>query len=165
MTEETIRIAAHQFMKGLKLQQIDVQHDNQLVEATVVESFIARKGDDTFIPGAWVVAVHIESDDLWEAVLKGELNGFSMQGVGFKAETTIALEIPEFVEGLTEEVNDHTHQFIVRFDESGNFLGGQTTEVNGHIHLIRKGTSTEKADDHAHRFQFVEVWANVDNIE
>ena len=157
MTAETIETAAHKFMKGLRLKSIDVEHNNDLIPASVVESFIARPSDPDFFPGSWVVGVHVEDPDVWDMVMKGELNGFSIQGLGLATETEIELEIPEYVNGHTHESQGHSHVFTVRFTETGGFLGGRTDEVEGHSHVIRKGTATEFSGDHNHRFAFVEL--------
>lgn len=157
MTEETIRKAAHNFMKKMRLNKIDTNHDNNLVSAMVVESFIARSDDTIFVPNSWVIGVHIEDDTIWEQVIKGDLNGFSMQGTGMSTPVDIEVEIPEFVEGQTAEAEKHVHVFIVKFDDEGGFLGGWTDEVDGHRHRILRGTATEDSSGHSHRFAFVGV--------
>lgn len=128
----------------------------------MVESFIARKSDDTFVEGAWVVGVHVDDSDVWDMVKSGDLAGFSMAGSAVKTATEIEMEIPEFVKGETEEVLDHSHSFSVAFDGEGKYLGGITTPADdGHFHQISKGTSTDKVNDHSHRFVFIEEMTNV----
>ena len=160
MTAESIQEAAYSFMKKLRGQRIDVNHDNSVVDAGVVESFIARDGDPTFVPGAWVVGVHIEDSDVWDKVVKGELNGFSMQGVGVSSEVELEFEVPEFVVGRTAIADDHEHEFIVKFDDQGTFMGGWTDDSAGHKHAIVRGTATEFAEGHNHRFVFAGVQLN-----
>jgi hypothetical protein len=167
MTAEDIREMAYKFMKEMKLDQIDTQHNNQLVDGCrVVESFIVRKGDPTFIEGAWVVGVHIPCDDTWARVKKGELNGFSMQGLVEKTDMIVEMEIPPFLRGQTMKSEDgHEHTFVVAYDEEGNFVGGETDVVNGHSHRIRKGTATEISVGHSHRFSHVEGMNMVSQTE
>ena len=47
--------------------------------AEVVESFIAREGDQDFIEGAWVMGVKY-APEIWEKVLAGDYTGFSIGG-------------------------------------------------------------------------------------
>lgn len=162
MTPEEIQKTAHQFLANQKGLNIDIEHDGNLIGAQVVESFIARKSDDTFVDGSWVVGVHINDAKVWEAVEKGDLSGFSMQGMATHVPAKLEMEIPEFVKGETDEVESHTHDFSVSFDEEGYYHGGVTSIANdGHFHNISKGTSTDKVNGHSHRFAFIEEWANV----
>jgi hypothetical protein len=158
MDHDTIETMAYKFMKDLNLKQIDVQHSNHLVEgASVVESFIARKGDPDFIEGAWVVGIHVPDDKTWSQIKKGEINGFSLEALVKKTKTEIEVEIPPVLSGKTSKSDDgHEHEFYVTYDPEGNLVGGRTNEVNGHSHQVRKGTVTEEAQGHRHRFSFVE---------
>lgn len=82
MTAEEIEKMAHRFMENLRLTKIDKQHDWDPDEGVVVESFIARPGDPDFTPGAWVLGTKILKEETWQAILKGEINSYSMAGVG-----------------------------------------------------------------------------------
>ena len=81
MTAEEIEKMAHGFMRRFSQGNVDSQHDRRENGSVVVESFIAREGDPTFIPGSWVVGVFVEDDRVWEGVKKGEFNGFSMDAM------------------------------------------------------------------------------------
>ena len=155
-TAEVIREAAWGFMRKSATMAVDVGHSEIDCGAYVVESFIARKGDPDFIEGSWVIGVWCP-DAEWEMVKKGELNGFSLDGFGIRVPTTIEIEVPDLIKGDTTETDGHVHEFYVRFDENGTFLGGETSPgPDGHVHLIKRGTVTEDANDHSHRFSFVE---------
>ena len=158
MTEIEIEKMAHRFMKNQLLYGVDTEHDMADNGCVVVESFIAREGDPDFIKGAWVAAISVP-DEIWPLVKSGELGGFSMYGGGERIPTMITIEVPDdgIMKGETEEMEDHSHKFTLRFDSEGNFLGGETNTVNGHSHEITKGTVTDKKDDHRHRFSFVEA--------
>lgn len=158
MTAVEIEKMSHQFMKDGLLRGVDTQHDLQDNGAVVVESFIARKDDPDFIHEAWVAAVWVP-DELWPLVKSGELGGFSMYGSGERTPTMITIEIPDngIIKGDTDTAEDHIHTYFVKYDDEGNFLGGETNAVDGHSHKIIKGTTTEKADDHRHRFSFIEA--------
>lgn len=82
MTPEEIEKMAYRFMKNLRLFKIDTHHDEVENGCYVVESFIAREGDPDFEPGSWVVATKITDDDIWQAIMDGEITGYSMQGFG-----------------------------------------------------------------------------------
>lgn len=80
MSAEEIEKMAHNFLAKLRVYQVDKQHDEEPDEGVIVESFIARPGDPDFTPGAWVVATKILRDETWEAILRGEITGYSMAG-------------------------------------------------------------------------------------
>lgn len=157
MRAPEIEKMAYGFMRSMKLDSVDSQHDNVLVDGCcVVESFIARKGDPDFIEGSWVVGMHIDNDAMWAKVQKGEINGFSIEAMVIKETQTIDMDIPPVLSGLTQKAEDHTHDFLVAYSPEGVFMGGRTSLTNGHFHIIKRGTVTEDNDGHAHRFSHVE---------
>lgn len=159
MTVDTIRNMAHNFLLKAETTSIDVEHSGDKVPAGVVESFIARKNDPDFIENSWVTGVKIFDDVIWGQIKKGEINGFSLDGIGKGEDVELVVEIPEFVTGETDVVDGHAHVFKVEFDEDGTFLGGRTEDDTDHDHVILKGTITETTNEHAHRFSFVEMYA------
>lgn len=157
MTRESIQEMAYEFMRKGLVNKIDLNHTQQESGCYVVESFIARDDDPIFIPGSWVLGVKVPDPEIWRMVKSGELNGFSFDGVGFRVETILEIEMPLYIEGETDEANGHKHRFFVKYDEEGNFLGGWTDEgPDGSKHRILRGTVTEEDNGHAHRFSFVE---------
>lgn len=157
MSRETIRAMAYDFMRAGRLNKVDHEHSEVPVGATIVESFIARDDDALFVPGSWVVGCHVANPEIWALVKSGEINGFSFGGAAVRTESTIELNIPETLTGKTDEMAGHSHEFIVRYSPEGEFLGGTTTPgPDGHVHLILRGTVTEDAAGHHHRFSFVE---------
>ncbi len=86
-TAAEIEGAAYGFMKGLRLLNVDADHDFDPKAAFVAESWLL-KGVDSLFPkekaGSWAVGVRVEDDALWERVKKGELSGLSMAGVAKK---------------------------------------------------------------------------------
>ena len=82
-----IERAAYGFMKGLRLLNVDAQHDFDPKAAFVAESWIT-KGADPLFPdepeGSWAVGIRVEDEALWESVKKGELAGLSMAGYAAK---------------------------------------------------------------------------------
>lgn len=157
MRADQIVKMAHEFTRKNQMGQIDLMHNNKLVKgASVVESFIARKGDPDFIEGAWVVGVHVPDENLWKSIKKGDINGFSMEALVSRHIQEVEIEIPPVVRGLTSKSEDHTHEFYVTYDREGNFRGGTTNVVNGHKHEILAGTHTETSNGHRHRFSSVD---------
>lgn len=156
MTADEIQKMAWKFLAQGNTRKIDVGHDNKLVEAAVVESFIAREGDPIFIPGSWVVGVYIEDPVTWQKVLDGELNGFSMEAFVKRTEQTLNIEMPSLVSGDTTVDEGHSHKWYVNYSPEGLFLGGNTDEVNGHYHEIKSGTVTAESAGHIHRFSAVD---------
>lgn len=170
MEAEDIRKMAHNFIGRGLTDQCDLQHDNATNHGLeIVESFVARKDDLTFIPGSWVVGVRVNDDQVWEAVKSGEFNGFSMQAKVFTKQVEVEIEVPEEVEGTTERASDnpeggHRHTYKVRFDENGQMIGGQTDAVEGHYHVITSATLTgppvrngiPEDGGHTHRYSFLD---------
>jgi hypothetical protein len=157
MGADAVRDMAYGFMKKGLLSKVDIQHSQEECGAYIVESFIARDDDPVFLPGSWVIGVHIPDVETWALVKSGELNGFSLDGFGIRVPTKFEIDMPELLKGETDISMDHKHGFIVKFDNEGNFLGGRTTEAaDGHWHEIVKGTVTEDASGHNHRFSFIE---------
>lgn len=156
MSAEEIRKTAYRFLQKGRQAAVDTDHDRAANGSHIVESFIARDGDPTFIPGSWVIGLRVPDPALWARIKKGELNGFSFEGVGLRAPATVQLDIPDSVSGLSQEAAGHRHRFVVTFDEAGGFLGGEIDEVEGHRHDIRKGTVTEDTAGHFHRYSFAE---------
>lgn len=157
MTPETVRDMAYQFMKNGYGSNIDVEHSRTPSGAYVVESFIARDDDPTFIPGSWVIGVKVPDPATWSLIKSGELNGFSLDGMGVRKATQFEVDMPELLKGETTDTNGHQHTFFVKYDEAGNFLGGNTSAgPDGHVHQISRGTVTETVGGHNHRFSFVE---------
>ena len=95
MTAEEIQKAARWFVKNGD--KVDIQHSYEAAEgATVVESYITpcdfMISDTPVIKGTWVMTVEIDNAQLWDAVQKGEITGFSMGGVGKYSEEDVNLD-------------------------------------------------------------------------
>jgi hypothetical protein len=156
MTADEIEKMAHAFMRNGNLKGIDRDHDQAAIHNDcVVESFIARPGDPDFIPGSWVVGIHVPDPLQWQAVKDGKYNGLSMDGDAERIEKTITLNVPERLEGITSVTRGHEHRFVVGYSDAGG-ISGITDEVEGHHHTISRGTVTDEADGHTHRFSYVE---------
>lgn len=93
MTADEIRKAAYWFAKNGS--GIDIQHNFKKFEkAEVVESWIAPSdfeiGKEKIKKGSWLMTVEISDPDVWSAVEKGEITGFSMGGQGVYTESELS---------------------------------------------------------------------------
>ncbi|HIE6656597.1 TPA: XkdF-like putative serine protease domain-containing protein [Bacillus anthracis] len=144
MTAEEIEKAAHEFMK--EAQNIDTQHDFTAGAGEIVESYIAP--DDleingtTIQKGSWVIATKA-SDEVWEKIKKGEINGYSMAGT---AEVEDQEEVSKSEDGIIKSFMKHM----------GAFFNGHNTAA------IEKG---EVRDNYARNQQMRNVWAAWDSME
>lgn len=169
MRPEEIRKAAHWFMENSRTDMVDSEHDNVPRNVRIVESYIAKEGDpDGFIPGSWVAGGQVNDDGTWKQVQRGELNGWSLDGMGHKRQVTVKITAVKLLKGETTPsthpaIESHPHPFMIEFDSKGKVIPTKTKEVNGHWHPIHKTTATEMAFDlqgnplpddqnHAHRF-------------
>ncbi len=85
MTEEEITKAAHWFMKNNG--DVDLQHCFKKCDgAEIVESYVAKCdmeiGGQLVKKGTWLMTMEVTDSDVWDAIQKGEITGFSMGGVG-----------------------------------------------------------------------------------
>lgn len=90
MTAKEIQKAAYWYAKNGN--KVDLQHSFEKCEgADVVESWIAKSdckiGDTEIKKGTWLMTMEITDTDVWNAIEKGEITGFSMGGVGKYSET------------------------------------------------------------------------------
>jgi 2'-5' RNA ligase len=85
---EDIEAAAHRYLAESR--KHDVQHEEEQVAVVPVESFIAPADMEIagapVLKGSWVMAVKVEDPEVWAAVQKGDLTGFSIGGTGVREE-------------------------------------------------------------------------------
>lgn len=163
MTAEEIRKMAHAFLGKQLTTHVDTQHNNEKNGCIVVESFIARDGDPDFIPGSWVIAVWCPLE-MFNKVLSGEINGFSVEAEVLRKDRRLAYDLPDEMYGMTSVKEGHDHRFKIYINDEGLFAGGITAPSgeDGHYHLIKSGTITELAGNppHRHNFEFIEMYIN-----
>lgn len=111
---KTIEKAAHEFM--LKYRQIDKNHDFVAGVGEVVESYIApadmELNGEPVKKGTWILTTKAD-EETWEAVKKGEFQGYSLAGV---AETEVIEE---------EVTKTEEKQFKSFFQSMKGFFSGQ----------------------------------------
>ncbi len=112
---ETIKKAAHDFLRGGGNANVDIQHDEKPSGAHVVESYLDEKG-------AWQVAIQMDPQSAeFKKVQKGELKGLSMGAFCEKAE-----EEPPAEEG--KEADNQVTEALVKMQKS---LDGLSERLNG----------------------------------
>ena len=81
---DEIKRAAYNFMKGSDLSYcIDVNHNFNIADAYICESWIVKSKDEFFNEeGAWAVGIKIEDEELREMIKNGTITGLSMYGSG-----------------------------------------------------------------------------------
>lgn len=156
-TMESIREFAYGFMiNGFA---IDVDHDNEArQDIYILESFIAREGDTTFVEGSWVVAMYVENDEIWQDVLDGEITGYSWEAFinTLPVEVQMADSSTRFGNTEADPYDGHTHEYFVWVDLYGVPTFGGTTESNGHTHTISGNVRTDVSFSHRHIINIVE---------
>lgn len=87
-SKETIRAAAYAFLKQGNQREHTLQHEIKVAGCTVVESWIREYDEDKSVKlgidapiGAWIVGNKVDNDDIWMQVKKGEVKGFSIEGL------------------------------------------------------------------------------------
>lgn len=155
MTATELRKVAHRFMLNGLATSIDLQHDNELVDACVVESFIARKGDPDYEEGAWVATTKIHDKAVWKMVKDGKINGYSFEIMTYRDELDVEIEYHTWYYGFTDpDPHDkHDHPFLVRLDSNGEIVSGKTGlgSDGSPPHPITKSNITEAVDGRTHR--------------
>jgi len=158
MLPEDVKLLAHRFLLTTKNHMIDIMHNNKVVRASVIESFIARDGDPDYAKDAWVLGVKIFDKQAWADVKVGKLNGFSLEALVYKYEAEVVYDMLPVHFGCVEQNDGHFHTFWLEVDDDGRVTGGHTSEADdGHTHQIACGTATELSNGHAHRFFLNEI--------
>ena len=158
-TRQSVREFAYGFM--LNGFGINHEHDTPDIsdEVSIIETFIAREGDPTFIVGSWVLGVFVGKDEVWQAILDGEVNGFSYEAMVkfFALDLIVPNETTRY--GVTEPAlsDGHEHGFFVLLDRDGRVITGGTTWDEGHAHPISQHTFTDAGgfDSHTHIFNVI----------
>lgn len=89
MSKETVKKAAHLYLKRLKLNNATLEHESSVGGVSVVESWmvedIAMDKLNLYgvkpIEGAWAVIMKVDNDEVWNDVKLGKYLGFSIEGI------------------------------------------------------------------------------------
>lgn len=162
MLPEDVKLLAHRFLLTVKNHMIDIMHNNKIVKASVIESFVARRGDPDYTEDAWVLGTKIFDAQAWADIKVGKLNGYSLEAMVYKYDAEVTYDMLPVHFGVSEENDGHSHTFWLEVDDNGRVTGGGTSEEtdaegNLHDHKIACGTATELSNKHAHRFFLNEI--------
>lgn len=153
MTADEIQKAAYWYMKNA--QGTDVQHSFLQQEGVcVVESWIER--NDTTIEGeavkagTWMMTMEITDADIWEAIQKQEITGFSMGGYCAYGEEDVDLNEMEKNATGTDTGAEEKKGFLVKM---ADMLG---------LSSLLKG---EVTDTYNERVKGSNFWAAIDSLE
>ena len=81
---EEIEKMAYKFMREKKLDNVNINHSQNEGDIFLIESYILdskhniQEFKDVEL-GSWIVSYKVENDEVWEAIKKGHLNGFSVE--------------------------------------------------------------------------------------
>lgn len=123
MTADEIQKAAYWYMKNA--QCVDVQHSFESEPgACVVESWVEKAditvGNQDIKAGTWMMTMEITDDDLWDAVEKGGITGFSVGGTCIYGADDVELETSKTAkEETTVQENENNVQVT---EEKRGFL-------------------------------------------
>jgi 2'-5' RNA ligase len=94
MTPDDVKFAAHYYMtvKGI----LGYRH-MQTAPADVVESYLAPcdfvLGEQLIKKGSWVLVTRVNDDQLWQQIVNGEINGYSVGGFGVEVDPVTGLPL------------------------------------------------------------------------
>jgi hypothetical protein len=87
-SKEVIARIAEKFMRELRNQETNIQHEDNRAGAYVMETWLVESEDDKLnkiygfnVPvGTWAIKMRVEDPETWKMVKEGKLNGFSIEG-------------------------------------------------------------------------------------
>lgn len=144
MTEEEITKAAYWFAKHGNGN--DLQHNfEKLEKSAVVESWIAKAdfdcGGEAVKKGTWLMTVELADENVWDAVQKGEITGFSMGGVGIYSKEDVELK-----KNMNNSPNAEQQEKKSIFKKLASFFG---------FDVVEKG---EVKDEYEARAKYSNFW-------
>ena len=113
---EEIKKAAYAFMKAKNINNVDMNHTFENVDAFVAESWIVKANDSIFPnekEGSWAVAIQLESDELKALAKSGEIAGLSMAGDAEKTEVQKAEDSASKFKKLWEALGESITGFSI----------------------------------------------------
>lgn len=156
MSDVEIEKTAHRFLMEGRQKQVDVMHNNKVIDAVVVESYIERTGSREVPVGSWVASTKINDKIVWNGIKSGVINGYSMEIESFLIEHDAEIVFDAWVTGETQPdpFDGHTHTYLVKMDEEGNIERGFTSigGPDNHRHTISRMSITDPYNKSTHRF-------------
>ena len=156
-TREGVLKMFHDFVVGKLQKEVDKEHNRIPTGSEFIRTYIALENDPEGYPeGAWIGECKIASDEDWDAVKRGDLNGFSVEIMSYLVDVTVSAQQMVKAHGSTELSTDtvlpaHSHEVILKFDESGRVIESDVSVVMGHSHEVSRTTATDDNLGHSHR--------------
>lgn len=165
-TAPEIEKAAYDFMKDLRVQNVDTGHNFDKAGAFVAESWLIKANDSLFPEapmGSWAVGIRVEDDALWARVMKGEFRGLSMAGFGERVPDandkddakgfvkSLSALIEKALGGKTQpdsDVSKETAELLKQFNsklDENLVLKSKVEELGEKVALLEKATAGLKA--------------------
>ena len=159
---DEIKRAAYNFMKRSDLSYcIDVNHNFNIADAYICESWIVKSKDEFFNEeGAWAVGLKIEDEELREMIKNGTITGLSMYGSGVikgseKEDVTKGGVIAALKEFFGSSEN---------FKKESSNNKGETMDENRVAELVKAGISANEAKLETLEKSVSELTAKLDAI-
>lgn len=85
---DTLRIMAERYLKNNFQNNVDLNHDGELVNGVDMVQFFIKdtenginpKGFEDYADGSLFAEFHVNNEDVWEQVKNGDFKGFSLEG-------------------------------------------------------------------------------------
>jgi len=156
MSDTEVEKTAHAFLMAGRQNQVDVMHDNRVINAMVVESYVDRIGSADIPAGSWVATTKVHDKQVWDRIKNGELNGYSMEIMSYMVKHKAEITFDAWVLGETQPdpFDGHTHIYLVKMDDKGNLERGFTSKngPDNHRHTISRLSVTDPYNNTTHRF-------------
>lgn len=152
MTEEEITKAAYWYAENGN--NVDIQHSFEPIEgAKVVESYIAKSDEEIngkpVKKGSWVMTMKIEDPEIFDAIQKGDITGFSMGGRGDYSTEDVQLPESDSLEKSSAFQN----------------IRKQVASIFGFDGVVAKGAVKARTNEQATREIFNDAyWALADEL-
>lgn len=155
MSDVEVAKTCYSFLANGRQKQVDVMHNNELIDAIVVESYIEKHGNADVPVGSWCATTKINDPSVWRDVKLGRLNGYSMEIMSYSVEHDAEITYDTWVYGETQPdpFDGHTHLFLVKMDREGNVDYGYTSPAGPdlHSHTISRLSVTDPYQYMTHR--------------
>lgn len=134
MTADEIEKAAHDFL--INARNIDVQHNFKEGFGDVVESYIAKQDDleSGIIKGSWVLVTKA-TPEVWDAIQKGDITGYSMAGTA------------EVIEKAGKKISSNRRNMLLQMFDSLKQLLADTEDTSSNNSVDAEEEVTQEMAD------------------
>lgn len=130
---ETLRTMAERYLKNNFQNNVDLNHNGDLVEGVDMVQFFIKdtengvnpKNFEDYADGSLFAEFHINNEEVWEQVKNGDFNGFSLEGYfgieptgyEFKKETNNNEEKYNKTMGKLQKIKEALRSLLIEFGE------------------------------------------------